>query len=324
MRYLVTGVAGFIGSKVVELLCQNKENIVIGIDNINDYYDIRLKHYRLKQLEKYENYQFQKIDIQDRSAVQALFKKKVFDVVLHLAARAGAPNSIRQPQLYIDANITGTLHLLDAMKEIEVKKMVLASTSSLYAGAEMPFCEDLPVNKPLVPYAVTKKAAELMAYSYHYLYKLDISIVRFFTVFGPAGRPDMCLFRFMKWINEGVPIELFGDGSQSRDFTYIDDAARGFIAASKKVGYEIFNIGGGCKPTELKTAIKYIEKYVKKSAKIEYKPVFVADIKETQADISKAKTILDWNPLVSLEEGIQKMALWYDANRALMSEVKLL
>ena len=201
------------------------------------------------------------------------------------------------------------------------KKLVLASTSSLYAGQSMPFTEDLAVNEPLSPYAASKKAAELMAYSYHKLYGLDVSVVRYFTVFGPAGRPDMSIFRFIKWIDEGVPIEMFGDGSQSRDFTYVTDIARGSVAATKEIGYEIINLGGGRNPVSLNVIIENLEALLGKKAEVDYKPFHVADLMETWADIEKAKNLFGWSPSVSLEEGLEKSVQWYFANREWLVDI---
>ena len=201
--------------------------------------------------------------------------------------------------------------------------MVLASTSSLYAGQKMPFSEELPVNEPLSPYAVSKKAAELMAYSYHKLYGVDVSIVRYFTVFGPAGRPDMSPFRFVRWIAEGDSIELFGDGSQSRDFTYVDDVARGTIAAIRSLGYEIINLGGGRDPVSINDLIKALEDLLGQKGHVDRKPFHEADIKETRADIAKANSLLDWRPEVSFEEGLRKTVDWYLENREWVRELKL-
>jgi len=209
------------------------------------------------------------------------------------------------------------------MRKYGVKKQVLASTSSLYAGQQMPFTEDLAVNTPLSPYAASKKAAELMAYSYHKLYGLDITVVRYFTVFGPAGRPDMSIFRFIKWIDEEKPLELFGDGSQSRDFTYVDDIARGTVLALKEVGYEIINLGGGRNPITLQQVIKWLEDRLGKRAIIQGKPFHIADIKETWADITKAREILGWVPRISPEEGFARSVNWYLANRDLVQSIQL-
>jgi UDP-glucuronate 4-epimerase len=296
---------------------------VIGIDNMNDYYDVRLKEYRLDELKKSEHFIFYKIDIEDINSLDELFSKSKFDAVINLAARAGVHYSIVNPSIYQSTNVLGTLNILEMMKKYEIKKLVLSSTSSLYAGQPMPFSEDLAVNTPISPYAASKKAAEVMAYSYHYLYDLDITILRYFTVFGPAGRPDMSMFRFIKWIDEGAPIELFGDGTQSRDFTYVDDIARGTVMAMKDVGYEIINLGGGKSPATINHVIRNIEEHLKKKALIQYKPFHKSDIRETRADILKAKAILGWTPEIELEAGISKCIEWYLANRHWLKEIIL-
>jgi nucleoside-diphosphate-sugar epimerase len=256
-------------------------------------------------------------------ALEALFSEFKFDAVINLAARAGVRYSMQNPYVYLSTNTLGTLNLLECQRRQGVKKLVLASTSSLYAGCPMPFTEDLPVNTPLSPYAAAKKGAELMAHSYHKLYGLDVTVVRYFTVFGPAGRPDMSLFRFTKWIDEGKPLELLGDGTQSRDFTYVDDIARGTILALKPLGYEIINLGGGNNPISLKTVIAFIEKSLGKKALIDERAFAPADIKETWADISKAKRLLGWAPQVSTEEGFRRAIDWHVANRDWLRDIRL-
>ncbi len=310
---LLTGAAGFIGSRTGEKLLE-KGARVIGIDNMNDYYDVRMKEYRLKRIRKHENFSFHKCDIEDRSALRRIFRKYKFDAVINLAARAGVRYSMENPFVYMTTNADGTLNLLDACRDHGIKKFVLASTSSLYAGQTMPFQESLPVNTPISPYAASKKAAEVMAYTYHYLYGIDVTVVRYFTVYGPAGRPDMSVFRFIKWIDEGQPIEIFGDGTQSRDFTYVDDIAEGTIKALKKVGFEIINLGGN-QPYELNEMIALVEKYVGKLSSRRQKPFHKTDLKATWADISKAKKLLRWQPKVSLEEGIKRSSEWYLENK---------
>jgi nucleoside-diphosphate-sugar epimerase len=319
---LLTGAAGFIGWKTAEFLLKEGYK-VIGVDNLNNYYDVRLKEYRKKDLEKYENFKFYPVDIENLQALEILFNDYKFDVVINLAARAGVRYSMINPYVYMTTNANGTLNLLDLMKKYGVKKLVLASTSSLYAGQPMPFKEDLPVNTPISPYAASKKAAEVMAYTYHYLYGIDVSVVRYFTVYGPAGRPDMSIFRFIKWIDEGKPIILYGDGSQSRDFTYVDDIASGTILATKEVGYEIINLGGGKNPISLKGVIETIEAHLGKKAVIDYRPFHKADLKETWADITKAKNLLGWEPKVSFEEGIKKTVDWYLENRDWLKDVEV-
>lgn len=351
MHYLVTGMAGFIAARTAEILLEQGHRVT-GVDNLNDYYDVRLKTYRLRELarragagaeviealdpargapDRYPgpdrfsagNLTFQRLDIEDKAALADLFRRERFDAVLNLAARAGVRYSMIDPEVYMTTNAMGTLHLMDAMRENGCLKLVLASTSSLYAGQSMPFRETLPVNTPISPYAASKKAAEMLAYSYHYLYGLDVSVVRYFTVFGPAGRPDMSIFRFIKWIDEGTPIELFGDGTQSRDFTYVDDIARGTIAAVKPLGYEVINLGGGNNPIALKQVIAFIEDALGKPARIDAKPFHKADIKETWADIEKAGRLLDWHPEIDPYEGFRRSVDWYLEHRDWLRHVIL-
>ena len=319
--YLVTGCAGFIASRVTQLLL-NDGHTVIGIDNLNDYYDISLKNHRVSQLES-PNFQFSVLDLEDTTLVNELFEKYKFDGVINLAARAGVRYSMINPSVYMTTNAMGSLNLLEAMRNNGVRKYVLASTSSLYAGQEMPFVETLPVNRPLSSYAASKKAAEVLAYSHHHLYDLDISICRYFTVYGPAGRPDMSYFRFIQWIDQKRPLEIFGDGTQSRDFTYVDDIASGTIAALKPLGYEIFNLGGGKQPTTLLLMIQKLEELLGKKAKLEFKPFHIADVKSTYADISKAKSMLDWEPTISLDEGLERCVKWYRDNQPWAGSIEL-
>ncbi|NLE64751.1 MAG: SDR family NAD(P)-dependent oxidoreductase [Elusimicrobia bacterium] len=319
--YLVTGAAGFIGARTAELLLR-KGFRVVGLDNMNDYYDTALKAYRLKALKKYPAFSFHKKDIEDIKSLAPVFKKYDFEAVLNLAARAGVRYSMSHPHVYCTTNIIGTLNLLEMARSYNVKKFVLASTSSLYAGQKMPFKETLAVNTPISPYAASKKGAEALCYSYHHLYGIDISVVRYFTVYGPAGRPDMSVFIFMKKIDEGLPMEVFGDGEQSRDFTYVDDIAAGTIKALKRVGFGTFNLGGDA-PYTLREMISLIEQGLGKKAQIIHKPFHKADIKATWADVHMAKKILGWKPRVGLEEGIRKTVEWYLANRRWLKNVKI-
>ena len=325
-NYLVTGAAGFIASQVCSQLLDQGDQVV-GVDNLNDYYDVRLKEWRLQQLENHSNannFYFQKLDIENQESLKVLFKNQgPFDAVLNLAARAGVRSSMENPHVYLSTNAEGTLNLLECMRESGCKKFVLASTSSLYAGQKIPFTEDLAVNEPLSPYAASKKAGELMAYSYHKLYNIDVSVVRYFTVFGPAGRPDMSPYRFIKWIAEGETIQMFGNGSQSRDFSYVEDIARGTIAGIQDVGYEIINLGGGRNPVSLNTIIEKLENLIGKKAVIDQKPFHIADLMETWADIAKAKNLLGWVPKVCLDDGLKKSVSWYLHNQDLLCKIKV-
>lgn len=319
--FLLTGSVGFIGSRTAQILLDQKYKI-IGIDNLNDYYDVRIKKFRLSLLKKYKNFTFYRGDIEDKSFLADVFKKHSISTVINLAARAGVRYSITNPFIYASTNYYGTLNLLEIMRENNISKYVMASTSSIYAGSNMPYKEESCVNQPISPYAASKKAAELIAYTYHHQFNIDVSIVRYFTVYGPAGRPDMSVLRFIKWIDEGVPIVLYGDGTQSRDFTYIDDIVKGTIAASeKKVGYEIINLGGGKNPISINTLITKIELLLNKSAIINQKPFHSADVDSTWADITKAKKILDWDPKITLDQGLEKTVRWYFENRDWLKKI---
>ena len=240
--------------------------------------------------------------------------------MVNLAARAGVRYSIENPFVYLSTNAQGTLNLLELMRKYDVRKIVLASTSSLYAGQQMPFSEELPVNMPISPYAASKKAAEVMIYSYHYLFGIDASVVRYFTVYGPAGRPDMSIFRFIKWIDEGQELVLYGDGSQSRDFTYVSDIADGTIRALKTVGFEVINLGNS-HPHDLAEVISLVERFLGKKAKIKQLPFQKTDMKATWADIGKARKLLGWEPQVSLEEGLRKTVEWYLSNKGWAKDI---
>jgi UDP-glucuronate 4-epimerase len=326
---LVTGCAGFIGWKVSEKLLDEGMN-VIGIDNINDYYDPRLKDWRLQKLkvkseklkvEKKAGLIFEKCDIGDFTAVKKIFSQHKIDAVINLAARAGVRASVEDPWVYLDTNTKGTLNLLECCKDFGAKKFVLASTSSLYGFNEMPFRETQRTDTPLAPYSATKKGAEVLCYSYHYLYGLDISIPRYFTVYGPAGRPDMSIFIFIKNIDNGIPITVFGDGTQTRDFSYIDDIADGTLKCLQPFGYQIFNLGND-NSVGLLYVIHLIEDALGKKAAIEFAPRHPADVVATWADIEKSKEKLRWHPKTTIEEGIRKTVQWYRENRELVNSLK--
>lgn len=317
--YLLTGAAGFIASKVAEQLLERGDQVV-GIDNMNDAYDIRLKEWRLRQLAGRDGFVFQRGDIADLDTVRALCAGHAFDGILNCAARAGVRQSVENPQVYVDANVTGTLNLLRAAAEFNIPKFVLSSTSSLYGGDNpRPYVETQDT-QPLSPYAASKKAAEAYCFTYHYLFGIDVTVLRYFTVYGPAGRPDMSLFRFVQWISEGKPVLIYGDGRQERDFTYVDDVARGTIAALKPVGYEIINLGND-RPTVLIDALRLVERLTGRQATIEYRPMHKADMQATWANISKAERLLDWRPGYNFEEGVRRLVDWYNVNRAWAKEI---
>jgi len=317
---VLTGCAGFIGSKVAELLLQAGYPVV-GIDNLNDAYDVRLKGWRLERILHYPGLQFHQFDISDRAALSALFESACRPhrrrpvAVINLAARAGVRQSVEDPWVYYDTNVIGTLNLLDLCRTHGINKFVLASTSSLYGqNNPLPYREDANTNAPLSPYAASKKAAETLCYTYHYLYGIDVTVLRYFTVYGPAGRPDMSLFRFVQWISEGKPVQVYGDGQQSRDFTYVDDIARGTIAGLKPLGYEIINLGSDT-PVVLMDAIRLVEALVEKKAEIAYTARHPADVQATWAEISKAKHLLGWQPQSTFRDGVGALARWYQDNR---------
>lgn len=322
-HYFVTGVAGFIASKVAEFLLA-EGHTVLGVDNLNHAYDVRLKEWRLAQLSEHPGFQFYRLDIAEKDQLKTLWKSehdRSFDAVINLAARAGVRQSVENPWVYLETNVTGTLNLLELCKELEISKFVLASTSSLYgAHSPRPFREDANTDGPLSPYAASKKGAEALCYSYHYLYGLDVTVLRYFTVYGPAGRPDMALFRFTQWIHEGQPVTVYGDGQQSRDFTYVDDIARGTLAALRPIGYEVINLGSD-KPVVLMDAIRLVERLAGKQARLEFQPRHPADVRATWADIGKAEKLLGWRPQVGLEEGVRRLVDWYRENRAWAKDV---
>ncbi|HOF03179.1 MAG TPA: GDP-mannose 4,6-dehydratase [Atribacterota bacterium] len=309
---LVTGTAGFIGSKVSECLI-NKGYQVVGLDNLNHYYDVRLKEKRLEDLLELANFKFYQIDIEDFTSLESLFQKYQFHGIINEAARAGIRASIENPLAYQKTNVEGNLNLLELGKKYKVGQYVLASTSSVYSGCSQPFQEECKNDTPLSPYAATKMAAELMTYTYHYLYQMNVTVLRYFTVYGPAARPDMSIFRFIKWIMEGNKVQIFGDGKQVRDFTYIDDIAEGTIRALGLKGFHRINLGNN-NPSSLSELIYIIEKYTGRKAKMEFLPILPEDMRSTWADISKAKELLDWQPKVTLDEGIKRTVSWMKGN----------
>jgi len=328
-NYLITGVAGFIGARVAEMLLE-EGHTVIGVDNLNDAYDVRMKNWRLNKIqETYPGFIFSRLDISERGMMDDLrnrlinqFNGEGCEAVINLAAHAGVRNSLENPWVYVDTNITGTLNLLELCRYLEIQKFILASTSSVYgANAPLPTNEEADSSHPLQPYAASKKGAEALSHTYHYLYDIDITVFRYFTVYGPAGRPDMVMFRFAQWINEGIPVELFGDGEQTRGFTYVDDIARGTILGQKKLGFEIINLGGH-ETITINNLIHLFERSIGKKALINRQPRHPADMLANWADVEKAKRILGWEPRVSLEQGVSQLLAWYESEREWVSQVK--
>jgi nucleoside-diphosphate-sugar epimerase len=309
-KYLVTGCAGFIGARVCKELLE-AGHAVVGVDNLNESYNVALKRYRLIDLTLHQNFFYRRADITSTNEMKLLFKKSRFSGVINLAARAGVRDSLANPAEYFKTNVFGTQVLMDFCRAYNVPKFVLASTSSVYGNNFPPFSELDQADRPLSPYAASKKAAEVLAHSYHHLYDLDVAVLRFFTVYGEASRPDMAIYKFIHDIYFGHPITVYGDGTQLRDFTYVGDIARGVVAALELNGYEVLNLGGS-RPVELKTVISLIEKYTGNKAEINYEPRHRADAEVTLATILKAERLLAWKPEIGIEEGIARSVSWYE------------
>ena len=321
MHILVTGAAGFIASRVAELLLDEGHSVT-GVDNLNDAYDVRLKEWRLARLQARPGFRFQRLDVADRQALRPCFGEAPLDGVINLAARAGVRPSVQNPWVYLEANVTGTLNLLEMCREFNVTKFVLASTSSLYGASNpLPFREDANTDRPLSPYAASKKAAEAMCYTYHALHGLDVTVFRYFTVYGPAGRPDMSSFRFVQWIFEGRPVTVYGDGRQSRDFTYVDDIARGTVAGLRPLGYEVINLGSD-RPVVLLDKVRLVEELAGRQARLEFRPAHPADVPATWADIGRAEQLLGWRPQVPFRQGMERLVQWYRDNRDWAREIE--
>ena len=322
-NYLITGAAGFIGARTSEILLA-QGHTVTGVDNMNDAYDPRIKEYRLKRLQAAPGFTFHQLDISDWEQVEKLqhptfqpsnLQPSTFDAVINLAARAGVRASVENPWIFLESNTTGTLNMLELCRRSGCGKIILASTSSIYgANPPYPTPETASSSEPLQPYAASKKGAEAMAHAYHHLHGIDVSVLRFFTVYGPAGRPDLAIFRFVQWTLEGRPVRINGDGTQSRGFTYIDDIVHGIIAALKPLGYEVFNLGGH-EVITINDLATLIEELTGKKAEIIHGPPNPADMFTNCADVSKAREMLGWSPQFDLRTGISALIEWYRAER---------
>ena len=312
---LVSGAAGFIGAALSERLLQDGHRVT-GVDNLNDAYDRRLKDCRLGRLQAHAGFTFHKVDIANAQALQAALGDAPFETIFNLAARAGVRPSLRNPAAYFETNVNGALNLLDAARRRGSPKFVQASTSSLYgAHNSRPFVEAADISRPLSPYAASKGAAEMLCHTYHVLYGLDVTVLRYFTVYGPAGRHDMSIFRFIQWIAEDRPLHLYGDGRQERDFTFRDDIVDGTIAAARRLGFQVINLGSD-RPMALLEVIALLEQRLGRSARLEVHPDAPADVRATWADISRAKELLDWSPRIEFAQGLEQCVDWYLAERS--------
>jgi UDP-glucuronate 4-epimerase len=331
MEILVTGAAGFIGFHLcIKLLENDKFSKVIGIDNINNYYSVQLKKDRLSILKNYDNFQFYKVSLENREEILSIFKKHNFHTVVNLAAQAGVRYSLENPFSYVQSNIDGFLNILEGCRHNNISHLVFASSSSVYgANRKMPFSVHHNVDHPVSLYAATKKANELMAHTYAHLYNLPCTGLRFFTVYGPWGRPDMALFKFTKNIIEDKPIEVYNFGKMKRDFTYIDDIVEGVYRVINKIPspninwdplspdpstssapYKIYNIGNN-KPVKLMDFISVIEKSIGKKAKIDFKEMQMGDVPETYADVDDLINDVGFKPDTPIEKGVANFIKWY-------------
>jgi len=311
MKFLVTGGAGFIGSHLCENLL-NDTNSIVCLDNFDSYYDPNIKYRNIKKIKNHLNFNLVEGDILDWELLRQLFKDNRFDIIVHLAARAGVRPSIQNPRLYQKVNIEGTINLLELSCQHKVNKFIFASSSSVYGNnKKVPFSENDSVDHPISPYAATKKAGELITHTFYSLYDLPVTCLRFFTVYGPRQRPDMAIHKFTRLINEGKEIPVFGNGKSRRDYTYIDDIIAGVLLSIKKCkGYNIFNLGES-KTIELHNLITLIENGLNKKAKIKRLPEQPGDMKKTYADITKAKRELGYKPSFTLQDGINEFITWY-------------
>jgi len=320
-KILITGVGGFMGFHIARKLLENGKQIV-GIDNMNNSYDTTLKEYRLSKLTHFSNFDFYKQDIINLEELKNIFSQNKIEKIIHLAGKAGVRKSLEEPSGYINSNIVGTVNLLELSKEYKIDRFINASSSSIYGDNEMPFSENDCINKISSPYGVTKRTTELFTYTYHLNYNLNIVNFRFFTVYGPNGRPDMSVFKFIKLIDENKPIHIYGTGEQTRSFTYVDDIVNGIIKALELTGFEIINLGND-KRYSVNYLINTIEKGLNKKANLIYEKINKLDMADTLPDIQKARFLLNWKPKINLNEGIYKTVNWHIKNRNLVNEIKL-
>jgi UDP-glucuronate 4-epimerase len=309
MKALITGAAGFIGSHLCERLL-GEGSVVLGVDNFDDFYGPQIKRSNIASCLKNKNFQLVEADIRDLAAMDEIIGRDI-DIIVHLAARAGVRPSIDQPLLYADVNVNGTTVLLEAAKKQRISKFIFASSSSVYGNNEkVPFSEEDNVDFPISPYAATKKAGELICHTYHHLYGISVTCLRYFTVYGPRQRPDLAIHKFAGLIEQGKAIPVYGDGTMSRDFTYIDDIIDGTVAAMEKCsGFNIFNLGES-RPITVNDLISEIEKALGKKAVKEYVPLQPGDVERTCADVTKAVSELGYNPKTKIENGLAKFVTW--------------
>lgn len=316
-RVVVAGAAGFIGAVVSQQLLDAGHE-VLGIDNLNDYYSVGLKRSRIERLDLAKHFQFVRCDILDENSLQAAIRSQgPFQAIINLAAQAGVRNSFLHPKSYFRTNVMGCHNLLRVALDNSISKFVLASSSTLYANCSPPFREDAPIGTVYSPYAESKKTAELLVEYYHDQHQIDTTVLRYFTVYGPAGRPDMCYLQFAKAIDREVPITLYGDGTQTRDFTFVDDIARGTILALEPVGFQVVNLGGGGEPISINQLIHQIGRLLGKEPKVHLHPRHQADMGSTQANIEKAASLFGWKPQTEFQNGLEETIRWYKTHRYL-------